>query len=141
FGKKVQQEKLAERVKSKKSEMEKVKVARKKHASSDNSREDADDEFGVTIDDSIDTTGRGGRGGGGGAPENSKRKRKDEKFGFGGQKRHKKSNTAESVSDMQGFSTRKMKSGSGQAFAGKGKGKPQGAKPRPGKARRQTTRK
>ncbi|KAI8909955.1 eukaryotic rRNA processing protein EBP2-domain-containing protein [Powellomyces hirtus] len=134
FGKKVQQEKLAERAKTKKSEMEKVKVARKKHASADNSREDADDEFGVEIDDSQGKPSRSSS-----SNTNSKRKRKDEKFGFGGSKRHKKTNDAESVDNMSGFSTRKMKSGSKSSYAQKGKGKPVGSKPRLGKGRRQAT--
>jgi rRNA-processing protein EBP2 len=56
----------------------------------------------------------------------NKRQKKNEKFGFGGKKRHAKSNTAESSADGRGFSARKMK------------GKPAGgaAKARPGKARR-----
>ncbi|KAJ3180233.1 rRNA-processing protein and EBNA1-binding protein ebp2 [Geranomyces variabilis] len=128
FGKKVQQEKLAERVKNKKSEIEKVKVARKKHASSDNSREDADDEFGIELDSSSSTPSRGGG-------PNPKRKRRDEKFGFGGSKRHKKTNDKTSVDDMAGFSQKRMKSGAKPAA--KGKGKPMGSKPRLGKSRRQ----
>ncbi|KAJ3164549.1 rRNA-processing protein and EBNA1-binding protein ebp2 [Geranomyces variabilis] len=129
FGKKVQQEKLAERVKTKKSEIEKVKVARKKHASSDNSREDADDEFGIELESS--TPSRSGGGGG----VNQKRKRRDEKFGFGGSKRHKKTNDKASVDDMAGFSQKRMKSGAKPAA--RGKGKPMGSKPRLGKSRRQ----
>lgn len=56
---------------------------------------------------------------------NFKRQKKDAKFGFGGKKRHAKSNDAKSSSDMSGFSMEKMK------------GKPGGAKQRPGKSRRQ----
>ncbi|KAJ3158970.1 rRNA-processing protein and EBNA1-binding protein ebp2 [Geranomyces michiganensis] len=129
FGKKVQQEKLAERVKTKKSEIERVKVARKKHASADNSREDADDEFGIELDSSS-TPSRFNGGG-----PNPKRKRRDEKFGFGGSKRHKKTNDKASVDDMAGFSQKRMKSGAKPAA--KGKGKPMGSKPRLGKSRRQ----
>lgn len=38
-----------------------------------------------------------------------KRKAKDEKYGFGGFKRHKKDNSSESASDMSGFSRSKNK--------------------------------
>jgi rRNA-processing protein EBP2 len=51
----------------------------------------------------------------------NKRAKKDEKFGFGGKKRFKKSGDAMSSGDLRGFSSKKMKGG---------------AKPRPGKARR-----
>lgn len=44
----------------------------------------------------------------GGQP-NAKRQKKNEKFGFGGKKRHVKSNDANSTNDMSGFSTKKMK--------------------------------
>lgn len=54
----------------------------------------------------------------------NKRQKKNEKFGFGGKKRHAKSNTAESTNDGRGFSSKKMK------------GKTGAAKARPGKARR-----
>ncbi|KND02564.1 uncharacterized protein SPPG_03021 [Spizellomyces punctatus DAOM BR117] len=125
FGKKVQQEKLAERERTKKAELEKVKVARRKHASAEGGRDDGDDEFDVEVD----SGSRGGKGGRGGkTAAGGKRKRKDEKFGFGGPKRHKKSNTADSTSDMSGFSLKKMK------------GKPGVSKNRPGKARRQASR-
>ncbi len=52
----------------------------------------------------------------------NKRQKKDEKFGFGGKKRFKKSGDAMSSGDLRGFSTKKMKGGA--------------AKQRPGKARR-----
>jgi rRNA-processing protein EBP2 len=82
-----------------------------------------EDLFDVALDnDTKSEDKRGDRKGG-----VNKRQKKDEKFGFGGKKRHAKSNTAESSSDGRGFSARKMK------------GKPSsggGAKARPGKARR-----
>ncbi|KAI9013041.1 eukaryotic rRNA processing protein EBP2-domain-containing protein [Gaertneriomyces semiglobifer] len=120
FGKKVQQEKLAQREKQKKAEIEKVKVARKKHASAEGSREDADDDFGIELEKD-NSAGRkaGGKGGPG-----AKRKRRDEKFGFGGKKKFKKSNTSTSTSDMGGFDYKKMK------------GKAGVTKNRPGKSRR-----
>lgn len=58
-----------------------------------------------------------------GAP-NTKRAKKDAKFGFGGKKRFAKSNDAQSSADTRGYSVKKMK---GQGGA---------AKKRPGKARR-----
>ena len=54
----------------------------------------------------------------------NKRAKKDEKFGFCGKKRFKKSGDAMSSGDLRGFSAKKMKGGAG------------GAKQRPGKARR-----
>jgi rRNA-processing protein EBP2 len=55
---------------------------------------------------------------------NSKRQKKDEKYGHGGKKRFGKSNDAQSTSDMRDFSVSRMK------------GKDTGAKKRLGKARR-----
>lgn len=51
-----------------------------------------------------------GRGNMGGA--NPKRQKKNEKYGFGGKKRHAKSGDAMSSSDMSGFNAKKMKAGS-----------------------------
>jgi rRNA-processing protein EBP2 len=62
----------------------------------------------------------------------SKRLKKDQKFGFGGKKRHGKSNTAESSADVSGFSVRRNKSTSFKPGH-----KAAGVKKRPGKARRQ----
>lgn len=55
---------------------------------------------------------------------NFKRQKKDNKYGFGGKKRHAKSNDAASTNDARGFSMKKMK------------GKTGGASKRPGKSRR-----
>lgn len=68
-------------------------------------------------------SGRGGPSGPGG---NNKRQKKNEKYGFGGKKRHAKSGDAISSGDLSGFNTKKMKAG--------GKGKPKAS--RPGKNRR-----
>jgi len=67
--------------------------------------------------------GRGPKGADGGP--NRKRAKKDEKFGFGGKKKHAKSNDARSSGDMKDYSVKKMKAG--------GKG---GKQQRPGKSRR-----
>lgn len=60
------------------------------------------------------------RGRGEGGP-GYKRQKKDQKFGFGGKKRHAKSGDAASTGDLRSFSAKKMKAG--------------GAK-RPGKSKR-----
>lgn len=57
---------------------------------------------------------------------NAKRQKKNEKFGFGGSKRHSKSGDAFSSGDLSGFNAKKMKASSG----------PRGKVSRPGKARR-----
>ncbi len=70
---------------------------------------------------------RPGAGDSGGS--NAKRQKKNEKYGFGGKKRHAKSGDAMSSGDMSAFSARKMKKG---APKGGGSKAPQ----RPGKGRR-----
>lgn len=67
------------------------------------------------------------RGGSRGGDGNTKRRKKDEKFGFGGKKRFGKSGDAKSSADMRDYSVSKMKGKTG------GRG---GAASRPGKARR-----
>jgi rRNA-processing protein EBP2 len=51
----------------------------------------------------------------------SKRKRKDDKFGYGGPKRAKKSNTAKSTDNMKEFNPKKMKQKSIKKRPGKSK--------------------
>lgn len=87
--------------------------------------------FDVGIEDEIKKHGQrsgAGRGQMGGKP-NVKRQGKNEKYGFGGKKRHAKSGDAMSSGDLSGFDAKKMK-------AGGGKGKV--TKTRPGKARRKS---
>lgn len=72
----------------------------------------------MAIEESGPADRKRGRGEGG---ANFKRQKRDQKFGFGGKKRHTKSGDAASSGDMSGFSQKKMKSG--------------GAK-RPGKSKR-----
>jgi len=96
---------------------------------------EADDLFDVAVDNEL---GRGGADGGkrrkmagpgkGDHAPNAKRQKKNEKYGFGGKKRHAKSGDAISSGDLSGFSVGKNKA----RFKGKAGGKPQ----RPGKARR-----
>ena len=50
---------------------------------------------------------------------NLKRQKKDNKYGFGGKKRHAKSNDAISSADTRGFNPKKMKAGGAQKRLGK----------------------
>lgn len=50
---------------------------------------------------------------------NFKRQKKDSKYGFGGKKRHAKSNDAISSADGRGFSAKKMKVGGAHKRLGK----------------------
>lgn len=68
-----------------------------------------------------------GRGNLAGGP-NAKRQKKNEKYGFGGKKRHSKSGDAASSADLSGFNAKKMK--------GKGGKVTKAAASRPGKNRR-----
>jgi rRNA-processing protein EBP2 len=73
--------------------------------------------FDVAVDDEIKDSNASRKD----KPGPNKRQKKDEKFGFGGKKRFRKSGDAMSSGDLKGFSSKKMKGG---------------AKQRPGKARR-----
>jgi rRNA-processing protein EBP2 len=120
FGKQVQVAKMQERAKEKRDTMEQINLLKRKRQGADITKTNEEDLFdiGLEADDSKPDR-REGRAGG------NKRQKKNEKFGFGGKKRHAKSNTAESSGDGRGFSSRKMKGKTGGA-----------AKARPGKARR-----
>lgn len=91
------------------------------------------DLFDVAVDNELRSGPRSaGKGGaGGGRPDgaqNHKRHKKNEKYGFGGKKRHAKSGDATSSGDLSGFSVKRNRSGfKGAGGAGKN---------RPGKARR-----
>ncbi|KAG0086646.1 rRNA-processing protein and EBNA1-binding protein ebp2, partial [Podila epicladia] len=114
----------------------------------------ADDDFDVALasdDDEMKaykTAGKGGvnsnnkRSAPSSAESRGKRVKKDQKFGFGGKKRHGKSNTADSSADVSGFSVKRNKSTSfksgHKAAKGGAKGAKGGAKQRPGKSRRQS---
>ncbi|KNG52445.1 rrna processing protein ebp2 [Stemphylium lycopersici] len=124
FGKQVQVAKMQERAKEKKDTMEKISTLKRKRQGADITSTNEEDLFDVaaTADDSkSDRRSKGGDG----KAFNAKRQKKDTKYGFGGKKRHAKSNDAKSSGDVRDFSSRKMK------------GKPSGgASKRPGKARR-----
>lgn len=87
--------------------------------------------FDVSVEKEIGGTKRSERSGPGrgNMAGGNKRQKKNEKYGFGGKKRHGKSGDAVSSSDMSGFSAKGMKARDG-AKVGKV------SKSRPGKARR-----
>ena len=70
-----------------------------------------EDQFDIALEDAA----KGGRGGPNarskGASGPHKRRKKDEKFGFGGKKRFAKSGDAMSAGDVSGFSAKSMKGG------------------------------
>ncbi|KAF9175906.1 rRNA-processing protein and EBNA1-binding protein ebp2 [Mortierella sp. AD011] len=144
FGKKVQTEKRLEREKAKADALEKINALKKKRQGNDNST-NADDEFDVALESDDEemkaykTVGQNGNKGkkrsASSTPESrGKRLKKDQKFGFGGKKRHSKSNTADSSADVSGFNVKRNKSTS---FKTGHKAAKAGAKKRLGKSRRQ----
>jgi rRNA-processing protein EBP2 len=93
---------------------------------------EADDLFDVAVDNELGGGKRrrtAGHGKGGDHVPNAKRQKKNEKYGFGGKKRHSKSGDAISSGDLSGFSVGKNRT----RFKGKAAG---GQVQRPGKARR-----
>ncbi|CAI6100500.1 unnamed protein product [Clonostachys chloroleuca] len=130
FGKQVQVAKLQERQKAKRETLEKIKTLKRKRQETGGAGLGTNeaDLFDVGVDnelakyDSRSGSGRGNMGGRNGG--NQKRQKKDEKYGFGGKKRHAKSGDAVSSSDLSGFNPKAMKA----------KGKV--GKSRPGKGRR-----
>jgi rRNA-processing protein EBP2 len=80
------------------------------------------DLFDISVDKELAKPSRSGPGRGqmgrsganGGAP-NIKRQKKNEKYGFGGKKRHSKSGDAMSSGDLSGFNPQKMKGRVGKA--------------------------
>jgi rRNA-processing protein EBP2 len=139
FGKQVQVEKQQERAKQKRETLEKInelKKKRKEGASSALGATEADDLFDVAVEKELKSGNNKKRSFSAGdyAPS-AKRQKKDSKFGFGGKKKHIKSNDATSSADIGGFSAKRMKSGGGA-----GPKKPFKA-PRLGKARRKAGKK
>lgn len=85
--------------------------------------------FDIAVDDEISkhsqrTSQRTGAGRSSSGP-NTKRQKKNEKFGHGGKKKYSKSGDAMSSGDISGFNAKKMKAGSKKIKAS-----------RPGKSRR-----
>ncbi|CAG8618049.1 11561_t:CDS:10 [Funneliformis caledonium] len=133
FSKKVQIERLQERQKQKREDLEKIKAMKKKRKGVEDTA--VDDDFEIALEEAAAEDDR---------PPNkkqktskkSKRTYKDSKFGFGGKKRHAKTNTAESSGDLTVFG------GGGKPMKKKSSFKPKKnvTKTRPGKARRQASR-
>ncbi|KPM41638.1 hypothetical protein AK830_g4932 [Neonectria ditissima] len=132
FGKQVQVAKLQERAKAKRETLDKIKTLKRKRqeSSGDTGGTKEADIFDVGVEQEIKKpNGRSGAGRGQDASgPNRKRSNKNEKYGFGGKKRHAKSGDAKSSGDLSGFDAKKMKAG--------GRGKV--TKTRPGKARRKS---
>ncbi|KAF5541190.1 rRNA processing EBP2 [Fusarium mexicanum] len=128
FGKQVQVAKLQERHKAKRETLEKIKNLKRKRSETGGAGLDTKeaDIFDVGVEKEM--KGHNPRAGAGrgqvGAGANHKRAKKNEKYGFGGKKRHAKSGDAMSSGDLSGFDPKKMKAGS------------RVSKSRPGKARR-----
>ncbi|KAJ1999446.1 RRNA processing protein [Coemansia thaxteri] len=134
YGKKIEQEKLKEREDQKKASLDKIATIKKRLRSGDLGEVD---DFEIDVDSDGDggkaKGARGKKGRDGKPTANKKRQLKDEKFGFGGKKRGLRKNTADSTSDMSGFSQKRNKSANFSAVHKRGKTK------RPGKAKRQRT--
>ncbi|KAI0893249.1 Ebp2-domain-containing protein [Annulohypoxylon nitens] len=140
FGKQVQVAKLQERQKAKRETLEKIKtLKRKRQESSGDLGTTEADLFDVGVDAELGAHNakrafsRGSDGERSGP--NRKRQKKNEKYGFGGKKRHAKSGDAVSSGDMGSFSTRRMKATTFGAKGGRG-GKAGKSAPRLGKSRR-----
>lgn len=142
FGKQVQVQKLQERSKQKRETLEKIKELKKstlplpfatkfsfhgiwtyfaniflstERAEHGNDLTNEADMFDVGVDNELNKNGKRGRGGEqNGRGVNTKRQKKDSKYGFGGKKRNAKSGDAMSSGDLSGFNARKMKSQGGK---------------------------
>ncbi|KAF4334914.1 rRNA-processing EBP2 [Fusarium beomiforme] len=129
FGKQVQVAKLQERQKAKRETLEKIKNLKRKRSETGGAGLDTKeaDIFDVGVEKEMkghNPRSGAGRGQVGAGAVNHKRAKKNEKYGFGGKKRHAKSGDAMSSGDLSGFDPKKMKAGS------------RVSKSRPGKARR-----
>ncbi|OCT44935.1 putative rRNA-processing protein ebp2 [Cladophialophora carrionii] len=131
FGKAVQVAKEQERAKEKKTTLDRIKELKRKRRGADTGKVaegNVDDDLFQTVDvEKAGAKDRSGRERGPGF--NAKRQKRDQKYGFGGKKRHSKSGDVASSSDMRGFSAARMKGKGGKVKA-----------KRPGKSRRSATR-
>jgi rRNA-processing protein EBP2 len=134
FGKQVQVAKLQERQKEKRETLDKIKnLKRKRQESGGDGNTKEADLFDVGVEDELAKHSQrsgAGRGQMGPRGQNNKRQKKNEKYGFGGKKRHAKSGDAASSGDLSGFNARKMKSGGTKSKVTKAS--------RPGKNRRKS---
>ncbi|KAL9612505.1 MAG: hypothetical protein Q9167_002890 [Letrouitia subvulpina] len=106
FGKEVQIAKLQERDKAKRDTLDKINLLKRKRKNATGPTTQEDDMFDVAIEDAAKSSNKGTKANG---HAQSKRRKKDSKFGFGGKKRHAKSGDAASTADMRKFSVSKMK--------------------------------
>ncbi|KAL4940904.1 hypothetical protein BDV06DRAFT_230059 [Aspergillus oleicola] len=121
FGKQVQVAKLQQRAKEKKEAIEKINDLKKKRkTATSGAPNSADDLFDVAVEDAVSENPRKRARGDTSGP-NLKRQKKNEKYGFGGKKRHAKSGDAASSGDLRSFSVKKMKGGAGAKRPGKSK--------------------
>ncbi|KAK3181093.1 rRNA-processing protein EBP2 [Lecanicillium sp. MT-2017a] len=130
FGKQVQVAKLQERQKAKRETLDKIKtLKRKRQESNGDIGTNEGDLFDVAVEGEISKHSQRSANGRQSTGLNAKRQKKNEKYGFGGKKRHSKSGDAMSSGDLGGFNAKRMKSGA------KGKG---AKATRPGKSRRKS---
>ncbi|OAQ96303.1 hypothetical protein LLEC1_00153 [Akanthomyces lecanii] len=112
FGKQVQVAKLQERQKAKRETLEKIKtLKRKRQESSGDTGTKEGDLFDVAVDDEISKHSQRSAAGRSSSGTNSKRQKKNDKFGFGGKKKHIKSGDGVSSGDLSRFNAKKMKAG------------------------------
>jgi rRNA-processing protein EBP2 len=132
FGKQIQHEKLKSREEDKKSFADKMQGIKRKRKDGREIGGGDDDDFGVEVEDAMDSRG-GARGGKSKMPRSAR----DQKYSLGGSSRRAKQNTRESTNDFAGWGSEKGGKKGGNAGA-KGKG---GAAARPGKSKRHSRRK
>lgn len=145
FGKKVQVEKLQERIRNKKEMNERVNGLKRKLGGGVG--DDDGEEFDVRLEEAIGERASKKQANGKGGRESTNkakmpRSARDAKYGFGGKKKYSKSNTAESTNDFSVGPTRGARGSKplrGKPTSGKAGFRPKqksGAVKRPGKARR-----
>ncbi|EXJ75149.1 uncharacterized protein A1O5_01845 [Cladophialophora psammophila CBS 110553] len=121
FGKAVQVAKEQERAREKRNTLEKIKELKRKRKGADTGKVtegNLDDDLFQSIDvEKPAGKDRAGRDRGLGSGPSPKRQKRDQKYGFGGKKRHAKSGDAISSADMRGFSTARMKGKGGKVKA------------------------
>ena len=131
FGKQVQVEKRQERDKAKRETLERINTLKRskschalvhdylkliplsERANAPLTNDTEADLFDVALEDAETTAknDRAARKASALAKPNAKRQKRDEKYGFGGKKRHAKSNDAISSADTRSYSSKKMKAG------------------------------
>ncbi|KAL1900093.1 rRNA-processing protein EBP2 [Ceratocystis pirilliformis] len=124
FGKKTQVAKIQERAKEKRETLDKIKnLKRKRQENTNDVGTHEAGEFDVAVDNELKTfrnkSEANGRFSGNGP--NAKRIKKNDKYGFGGKKRHLKSGDSKSSGDLSDFSQKRNKAPFSSTSAGGGK--------------------